>query len=192
MRIEFVVDGAPKGKDRPRLGPNGIVYTPDATIAEEKRIAKEARRLMVGQPLATGPIALFIDAVFETPASWPKAVREAARRGEVYHVSKPDKDNIEKLAMDALSGVVWADDCQVADGRTRKRFGAVARLEILVVGLAGVAAPNVDPTNSPKTPATRRLEARAAVGEIQPGKRRPRRKGGSRACKEHAIGRRLR
>lgn len=187
MRIAFDVDGKPKGKERPRMGPGGVVYTPTSTEDAEEAIADLARKAMAGQPPATGPIGVWIEAVFATPQSWPKAVRMAARRGEVYHVSKPDKDNIEKLVFDALKDVAWHDDSQIADGRTRKRYGATARLEIIVATLAGVSAPHDDPATVPKSPATARLEAKARAGH--PSKPRRRRRA-PRACELPAIGKR--
>lgn len=47
--------------------------------------------------------------------------RGSARKRDVWKVSKPDKDNLDKAVLDALvwSGVIVCDQ-QVVDGRTRK------------------------------------------------------------------------
>jgi hypothetical protein len=39
----------------------------------------------------------------------------------VPHTERPDKDNLEKAVMDALTGIqIWNDDCQVYGGNTEK------------------------------------------------------------------------
>ncbi len=46
--------------------------------------------------------------------------------GELRPISKPDRDNLEKLVLDAFtrSGRWWRDDSQIVDGRSRKVYGA--------------------------------------------------------------------
>jgi Holliday junction resolvase RusA-like endonuclease len=39
----------------------------------------------------------------------------------IPHTERPDKDNLEKAVMDALTGIqIWNDDCQVYGGNTEK------------------------------------------------------------------------
>ena len=38
-----------------------------------------------------------------------------------HHV-KPDRDNLDKVVLDALTGLLWRDDCQVSDGRLTKMY----------------------------------------------------------------------
>ena len=40
-----------------------------------------------------------------------------------YPAKRPDRDKLERAMQDALTGVVYRDDCQVVDGATRKVFG---------------------------------------------------------------------
>jgi Holliday junction resolvase RusA-like endonuclease len=47
-----------------------------------------------------------------------------------WHTGKPDADNILKAVCDALNGIVWHDDSQVAFARVLKQYGEEARLEI--------------------------------------------------------------
>lgn len=65
------------------------------------------------------------------PKSWPKKRRADALAGRVAPTGKPDVDNLLKT-VDALNGVVWADDAQVADARVRKVFSEKPALNIRI------------------------------------------------------------
>jgi len=39
-----------------------------------------------------------------------------------YHTSKPDRDNLDKLVLDSLTGYIWKDDSQVVTGVIRKEY----------------------------------------------------------------------
>lgn len=103
-----------------------------------------------------GPVMLRFTAVFEPPASWTKALKLAAAGGLLYHVSKPDKDNVEKLIVDALNGWAFADDSQIQGGGV-KRYGSPARLEIILERL--------DQSALPVPPATKRAEQAISAGK---------------------------
>jgi Holliday junction resolvase RusA-like endonuclease len=53
------------------------------------------------------------------------------------HLTKPDVGKLARAAEDALSRIVWGDDCQVTDLHARKRYcpiGQHPRAEIIVRG----------------------------------------------------------
>lgn len=105
--IAFFAPGEPMGKERPRFV--GHAYTPARTSAAEKAIAWECRRAMRRQKPFEGPIELRIVAKFTHPESWS----QKRKLTTFYKTSKPDSDNIEKLAMDALNKIAWKDDAQI-------------------------------------------------------------------------------
>ena len=76
----------------------------------------------LGHEPATGKCSVHVLAQFEIPKSWPKKRREAAVRGEVAP-GKPDIDNVVKIALDAINGVVFEDDAQVNRINATKRYG---------------------------------------------------------------------
>lgn len=82
--------GVPRAKGRPRFG-NGKTYTPDSTRYEEDVIGWEWASKHGGDLLA-GDVAI----------------------GMVAVGGGADIDNILKLVLDALNGVAWEDDRQVA------------------------------------------------------------------------------
>lgn len=114
-RIEFTVTFA-AGKQRHRLDRrHARMYTPDDTIRNERAIAAACAGAMAEagiKSLAFGPhepVILNVDAYRPLPESRPKSVLSEP---DTY---RPDSDNEGKLVMDALNGLVWADDAQVVD-----------------------------------------------------------------------------
>ena len=78
------------------------MYTPTETIRAERAIAAACREAMAEAGIQLLPFR-------PLPESRPKRVRSEP---DTY---KPDGDNEGKLVMDALNGLVWADDAQVVD-----------------------------------------------------------------------------
>ena len=120
--VNLWIPGQPVGKGRPRFG-NGRAYTPAPTAKAEKRIAAIASDAMqdAGLEPFTGPVSVIIIARYRIPPSWPKAKREAAERHD-FSPGKPDLDNVIKLVLDAIQGVVMEDDVQVAMVEAIKTF----------------------------------------------------------------------
>lgn len=122
----FEIKGVPKGKARPRFTKQGRAYTPKETRDYEREIADIAHTAAVvqgwckankGQPLRAEMVAKFPIA-----ASWSKAKKQAAILGEIRPTVKPDGDNIVKAVLDALNGVVFADDSQVVEHSIKKEY----------------------------------------------------------------------
>ena len=170
-RVTLTIPGEPIGWGRPtpvaRLNAAGEPFVMMVT-QEQTRQAKAAvlaafRRKYPNHKPWTGPVLLRFTAIFETPRSFNKALREAAARGVLYATKKPDKDNIEKLIKDALNGVVYADDQQVMGGGI-KRYGSPGRVEISFEPL--------DAADVPPVPGQIRAErAQQAALPLTPGKR---------------------
>lgn len=135
--IVFSIAGPPERKERPRASSkNSRVYTPKKTMAAEKRIGQEAKLRMhnAGLKPFLGPLKLTLIATFPIPKSWPKYVRAAAEAGKVWHVSQgaPDLDNVVKLYLDAMNGIVFHDDSQIAVITTAKKHGSPERVDVKI------------------------------------------------------------
>jgi Holliday junction resolvase RusA-like endonuclease len=127
-----------------------------AAADEHKRlIARVGGEAWGPRPPLFGSVKLLVIATFETPTSWPKALRAAALAGEVYHDSDPDFDNLEKQVADGLKFISYVDDNQVGDGRAVCRYGRGERTEVWLQALG-------DPRL--QTPAARRREAKWRSG----------------------------
>jgi Holliday junction resolvase RusA-like endonuclease len=110
-QVYFVfVEGKPMPQPRPRRGRHGNFYNP--CTADSWKEAIKIAFLMGRKPRITGPVYLGIHFFFH----------KAGLNGKTApHTVKPDKDNLEKAVMDALTGIqVWRDDCQVYGGNTEK------------------------------------------------------------------------
>jgi Holliday junction resolvase RusA-like endonuclease len=103
--LEIFIPGRPSGKGRPRFG-KGVAYTPERTRQKEREIAQLAKISMMGQAPFTGAVKVTVKA-------WMKGQRTA----------RPDADNIGKLALDALNGIVFTDDRQVVELIVQKISG---------------------------------------------------------------------
>lgn len=92
--VAFVVQGKPQGKQRPRLGKSGCVYTPAATRRYERSIAWAAT---AGRPRGwrlSGAVSVEVACYFP----------DARIR---------DVDNVLKAVLDGMNGVAYHDDSQV-------------------------------------------------------------------------------
>jgi Holliday junction resolvase RusA-like endonuclease len=96
-------------------------------MATVKQYAEDAA---AGRYFADGPLSLSVLAVYE----WPKSVsaRKRALPEARFKTSRPDLSNIAKLVEDALNGVVWHDDAQIASSRVQKVYGDRPRLLVLI------------------------------------------------------------
>jgi Holliday junction resolvase RusA-like endonuclease len=73
-----------------------------------------------GPPLS-GPLRVDVVAVFPRPQAITWKTRPMPR---IWHIKKPDRDNIDKLILDALTDVIWLDDKQVCAGGVTKQVAA--------------------------------------------------------------------
>lgn len=120
--LSFTVPGKPMGQPRARVTTaSGHVrhYDPWQSRQYKERIAVACRRGMrscgavPGKVSAPDGFRVLVKACFSRPTSWPKRKVEASEEGLVPHVVRPDADNVAKIVLDALNGIVWKDDSEV-------------------------------------------------------------------------------
>jgi Holliday junction resolvase RusA-like endonuclease len=130
FQVIFSVEGDPVGKQRPRFS-RGRTYTPKKTVDYETIIASKASQAMgSSEPLQT-PVAIFIWISHAIPASYSKKRKEACLNGLDWP-KKPDLDNVAKVFLDAMNGIVYKDDVQVVKLRVSKRYDIDSRVDVLV------------------------------------------------------------
>jgi len=102
-------------------------------------VSAAAADAMQGAPLLDGPIELTVEFVFPRPKGHYGTGRNAAvlkASAPQYVTRAPDVDKLARAIGDALSGIVFRDDAQVADLYVRKVYGESAHAFIEVRALA--------------------------------------------------------
>lgn len=124
-RLSFDVAGDPVPQGDLTSASRARLYHANAKSLRPWRmaIADEAREVLRGAVLLTTPLAVRLEFRIPRPASHytPKGPRRpSAPDFPAGHVG--DLDKLSRSALDALTGVLFADDCQVVELRARKVY----------------------------------------------------------------------
>ena len=134
-RVEFVVPGKAKGKQRPRATKTGRVYTPAETRNAEAFIKLIATKAMEGIPIFELQCRVYIEVDVPVPQSFSKRQREQALGYGIWPIKSGfDLDNICKAYLDAMNGVVFVDDKQVTQLVAAKRYSEIAQTRVVIEG----------------------------------------------------------
>lgn len=142
-RVIFTVPGKPQGKARARTFYNASMarhmsVTPDKTVLYENFIKDRYLQAANGGYLEKGtPVMLHVVARFLPPKSTSKKRQADMLEGREHPLKKPDMDNIVKVVADALNGVAYHDDTQIAYVEARKAYSAKEGLDITVEEYTG-------------------------------------------------------
>jgi Holliday junction resolvase RusA-like endonuclease len=120
LHTTFRVHGSPKGQPRVRRSKSGGVFTPDSAKEWKTAIQLEANIKTRLHCLGLeGPIR--VDERFFFPC--PVRLEQEAAHRLIPHTSKPDRDNCDKVVLDALTQIgAFKDDAQVAAGVIEKWY----------------------------------------------------------------------
>lgn len=142
--IKIRVYGEPKGQPRPRafarkMGDGKFVarvFESGTAEGWKSLIAAEAAKHRPAEPIS-GPVWVDAYFVFARPKSHyrtGKRANELREDAPAWHTSKPDRDNLDKALLDALTqlGGFWRDDCQVSAGVLQKSYGDRPGVMILI------------------------------------------------------------
>ena len=128
MTLTFFADGDPKGQPRTRaFKQHGkMVYWMPPNAKGWKQSVRVALLNAWNRKPMIGPVNVTINAFFPRPKAHYFAGKRAAilrPDAPTWHTSKPDRDNVDKAILDALTDAgLWADDCQVCAGQVTKRY----------------------------------------------------------------------
>lgn len=126
----FTIPGRPKPKGRPRVTKWGKTYTPKDTREYEELVREICpKKEYYEKPEA---LELTVEAYFPIPTSWPKQKQEEAAAGDLWHTTRPDGDNIAKIICDALNGVLFEDDSQIALMHVVKQYADTPRVDVMI------------------------------------------------------------
>jgi len=136
--VTIEVEGPPVAKARARVTRRGA-YTPAKTVEYEGQVALAARLAMGGHAPFNGPLFTMVEVHLPVPRSWPKKKQAAALAGDLLPTTRPDLDNVVKVALDGCAGVVFLDDAQVVECAALKSYSPTPKLIITVAPMGSAA-----------------------------------------------------
>lgn len=126
MRI--TIPGNPIPKHRVRSATrHGKVFTYSDQVAQTNDVRWQIKAQYKGKPL-TGAVGVTAIYYMPIPESWSK--KKKREMDGAWHISRPDRDNMDKFILDCGNGILWVDDCMVAFGSSAKIYDKNPRLEI--------------------------------------------------------------
>lgn len=142
--VSFRVDGDVVGKGRPRFArtkSGGVATrTPEKTKSYEGKLAYAAQQAMRGGRLIDAPVEVLLRVSVGVAESWPAWKRTAALASALRPTTKPDSDNVAKLVLDAMNGVVYVDDLQAVSVTIMKFYSERPGLEVIVSEIDAMTA----------------------------------------------------
>lgn len=120
MRVAFTIDMPVKGWARARVTrtAGGLRFW-DSQTGLKALIGWHARAAGIREPLA-GPVTLVIRTFRGAAPRIEVEISDEDR--ELADTKTPDADNVAKLIGDALNGIAWHDDRQIATLQVLKRI----------------------------------------------------------------------
>lgn len=138
--VKIFIPGTPVPKGRPRAARTAAgavrTYTPGRTRDYERKLAYAVSQHYSGIPVSA-PLSIDLGVALPVPGSWPLWKRTAALARVILPAGRPDLDNYLKT-LDALNGLVWADDSQIVTLRVKKFYYPKPGLFVRVSALAAL------------------------------------------------------
>lgn len=141
MAFTFFVPGIPVAKGSARA-----FYAPKQKRAFARQDNAEKQRPWVSAIIdaATkaevlmydGPVEVRIGFHMPRPKSHLNSKGQLQAGAPTYCPKRPDLDKLERCVLDALTGIAWTDDCQVAAVRTFKVYAEKPGADIFIEGIS--------------------------------------------------------
>lgn len=130
--ITFFVNGTAKSWKAPQFNrKTGAAYKAKQDKVWQNSIWGQAMPYAPEKPF-TCPLWVDLIFLFTPPMSWPDWRRQWMIENRAVMSNLPDSVNLRKAVEDALEGVFWANDKLICMGKTEKRYGDRAGVEIVI------------------------------------------------------------
>lgn len=142
IRLEIYGKPAPKGSGRAFLRGGRAIMAPSGSDVNRANLrswdqavrfaANEAVRGASSPPFVGQPLAVSITFRLARPAGhWgKKGLKPSA---PAYHMTKPDKDKLERATLDSLTGIIFDDDSRIVRSVVSKDYADVGNEGATVV-----------------------------------------------------------
>jgi Holliday junction resolvase RusA-like endonuclease len=143
--LDIILYEEPEGSPRPRtrivnrknfmneaISNSNFVHVYSITGKEDSVFMQRLMQqdLLNLQCLIDTPCIIEFNCFFKTPDSFSITDKFLAEIGIIGYIPKPDWDNIGKKYSDMYNHNIWIDDSYVTDGRVRKFYSILPRVEI--------------------------------------------------------------
>lgn len=132
--IRFTIEGTPRPQGSKRHVGNGIMVESSKYVKDWRAFAKlkATQECNPGQRIEK-PNAVLVTAVFyfDRPKKHFRSNGVLRDDAPHFHVARPDAEKLMRALLDAITGVCFHDDSQVAKQVIEKRYG-FARTEVCV------------------------------------------------------------
>lgn len=119
MTLSFRVDGTPAPQGSKRYLGNGVLIESSKRVAPWRAdIRNAAEQALNGDHSAlwNAPLSVTLGFDFPRPQNHYRTGRNAdllRHQAPHEHIGKPDLDKLTRAVLDALTGIIWADDAHV-------------------------------------------------------------------------------
>jgi Holliday junction resolvase RusA-like endonuclease len=133
----FDIEGNPVPKGRPRFRRTKTfitTYTPKKTLDFEELVRKHSKEAMGPTDRLETPISVYLYFRLPIPQSYSKKRKEACLSGFDKPISmrQGDIDNLAKVVLDGMNGVIYKDDSQITCLHCTKVYSNVPGVNILI------------------------------------------------------------
>lgn len=136
--IHLTILGEPKAQKRHRhVSMKGFTRQYDPSAPDKADFLAVVQNNAPDKPLDC-PIRLEASFFFSRPKSHYKTGKNShimKDNAPVWHLSKPDSDNLYKLVSDALNKIFWRDDSLLCDVLIKKQYCTNPRIEIKITSI---------------------------------------------------------
>lgn len=133
MKRTFIIHAIPKAQGRARAARFGkfvkIHDDPKSAAYKENFAAQVAMQKPV---LMLEPLKVTLLFFLPRPKGHYKKSGELTKSAPAMHSSKPDIDNLQKAALDALKGICWRDDTQIWSISATKSYSTEPMTQITI------------------------------------------------------------
>ena len=105
-------------------------------MIEYHKIETVYERDVEGTKKLKGALRMDVIAYHSIPKSTSKKNRQDMLTGKMLHTKRGDVDNIFKIIADALNGIAYDDDGQIAEAYIKKMYSDNPRVEVTIQELS--------------------------------------------------------